>query len=67
MTGRRQAKSLQKIGNKYGFEDKFLSRIVNDVLIALSARRAGAIVITQNRDNFLRIREFVDFKLFNLT
>ena len=34
-----------------------------DVLIALSARRIGAAVITCNRADFTAIREFINFKL----
>jgi len=34
-----------------------------DVLIALSARRIGAAVITCNRVDFTAIREFINFKL----
>ena len=34
-----------------------------DVLIALSARRIGAAVITSNRADFTAIREFINFKL----
>lgn len=55
---------IAKIGKKYGFEDIFLSKITNDVLIAVSARRIGAIVITNNVKDFLRIKEFVDFKFY---
>jgi len=35
----------------------------NDVLIALSARRIGATVITQNRKDFEAIQSVKDFKL----
>lgn len=57
-------KVIAKIGKKYGFEGIFLSKITNDVLIAVSARRIGAIVITNNVKDFLRIKEFVDFKYY---
>jgi hypothetical protein len=33
-------------------------------LIALSARRIGAVVLTNNMRDFLRIKEFVDFKIY---
>lgn len=56
-------KVVAKLGGKYGFDDKFLSRIQNDVLIALSARQIGAFVITNNTKDFLRIKEFVNFNL----
>ncbi|MEK6691276.1 MAG: type II toxin-antitoxin system VapC family toxin [Nitrospirota bacterium] len=60
----RTGKVVAKLGQKYGFEDTFLSRITNDVLIAFSARRIGAIVVTDNTKDFLRIKEFVDFKIY---
>ena len=56
-------KIIAKIGRKYGYESIFLSKITNDVLISVSARRIGATVITNNIKDFLRIKEFVDFKL----
>ncbi len=59
-------KVVAKLGQKYGFEDSFLSRITNDVLIALSVRRIGAVVVTNNTRDFLRIKEFVDFKIYTL-
>lgn len=54
---------IAKLGKKYGFEDKYLSGLQNDLLISLSARQIGAIVITNNTKDFLRIKEFVNFKL----
>jgi len=56
-------KIVAKLGQKYGFEQKFLSRLTHDILIALTARRIGAMVVTGNTRDFIRIREFVDFKL----
>ena len=56
-------KVIAKLGRKYGFEDRFLSKIQNDVLIALSARQIGASVITNNTKDFLKIKEFVNFNL----
>ncbi|GAN33631.1 MAG: PIN domain protein [Candidatus Brocadia sinica] len=56
-------KVVAKLGGKYGFENIFLSRIQNDVLIALSAKQVGASVITNNAKDFLRVKEFVNFKL----
>lgn len=55
-------KIVAKLGQKHGFESKYLSKIQNDILIALSARRIGAIVITNNMQDFFRIKEFVDFE-----
>ena len=57
-------KVIAKLGRKYGFEEKFLTKITNDVLIALSARKIGAVVVTNNMRDFLRIKEFVDFKIY---
>ena len=59
----RTGKVIAKLGNKYGFEEKFLSKITNDVLIALSARKIGAMIVTKNTMDFIRIKEFVDFKI----
>ena len=56
-------KVVAKLGQKYGFERQFLSRITHDILIALTARRIGAMVVTGNTRDFIRIREFVDFKM----
>jgi predicted nucleic acid-binding protein len=55
---------IAKLGRKCGFEEKFLTKITNDVLIALSARKIGAIVVTNNMRDFLRIKEFVDFRIY---
>jgi len=63
----RTGKVIAKLGNKYGFEEKFLSKITNDVLIALSARKIGAMIVTKNTMDFTRIKEFVDFKIYILT
>ena len=57
-------KVIAKLGNKYGFEDRFLSKVTNDVLIALSARRIGAVLVTNNAKDFLKVKEFVDFKIY---
>jgi len=57
-------KVIAKFGQKYGFGKKFLSKTTNDVLIAFSARRIGAIVVTNNTKDFLRIKEFVDFEIY---
>jgi len=54
---------VAKLGSKYGFEEIFLARIANDILIALSARKIGAVVVTHNMKDFLRIKEFIDFKI----
>lgn len=54
---------LQRFGIRYGFEARGLARLSHDILIALTARKIGAIVFTQNRGDFERIREIRDFQL----
>ncbi len=56
-------KVVARLGAKYGFESKYLTRIQNDILISLTARRIGAVVITNNTRDFMRIKEFVDFRI----
>ena len=55
---------MARLGQKYGFEAKYISKIQNDILIACSARRIGAFVVTQNKKDFLRIKEFMDFRIY---
>ncbi len=50
--------TLLKIGQKHGFEKIKLSRMTNDCLIAISARRFGLTVATTNVRNFEVISEF---------
>jgi len=57
-------KVIAKLRQKYGFEEKYLSKTTNDVLIAFSAKRIGAIVVTNNTKDFLRIKEFVNFGVY---
>jgi predicted nucleic acid-binding protein len=40
-----------------------LPALLNDVLIALSARRIGGVLLTYNRDDFRLIRRHIDFSL----
>ena len=40
-------------------------RIINDVLIARTAKRAGVIVVTDNVNDFLKIRNFCDVKIIS--
>jgi predicted nucleic acid-binding protein len=54
---------LQQLGLRHGYEEIGLARITHDVLIALSARKIGAVVFTRNKDDFERIRELRDFQL----
>jgi predicted nucleic acid-binding protein len=46
-----------------GFDIHKTREIHFDVLIALTARRIGAYLITCNVDDFTAVREFLDFKL----
>ncbi|HEY2990816.1 MAG TPA: PIN domain-containing protein [Candidatus Binatia bacterium] len=46
-----------------GFDIHKTREIHFDVLVALTARRIGACVITCNADDFTAIREFLDFDL----
>ena len=55
---------MAKLGQKYGFEAKYISKIQNDILIACSARRIGAFIVTQNTKDFQRIKEFIDFRIY---
>lgn len=55
---------MAKVGQKYGFEAKYLAKIQNDILIACSARKIGAFIVTQNKKDFRRIKEFIDFKIY---
>src|SRR3990170_4229199 len=54
---------LQQLGLERGFEATGLARITHDVLIALTARRVGAVVFTCNKSDFERIRELRYFQL----
>jgi hypothetical protein len=54
---------LSKLQSQKGYEVKKTLGLTNDVLIALSARRIGATVITQNKKDFEAIKSVRDFKL----
>ena len=64
MDWRKTGKVVAQLGRKYGFEEMFLSRITNDILIAATARKIGAVVVTNNQKDFLRIQEYIDFKIY---
>lgn len=57
------AQLLQQLGLRHGFEATGLARLSHDVLIALTARKIGAVVFTLNRRDFERIRELRYFQL----
>ena len=54
---------LQRVQQDHGFEAKKLRDLHFDALIALTARTAGARLITSNRADFELIREYREFKL----
>ena len=54
---------LQKLGARHGFETRGLGRLTHDVLIALTARKLGAVVYTRNVRDFERIRAIKNFYL----
>ena len=55
---------VPQLGKKYGFEEIFLSRITNDILLAASARKIGGAIVTNNLKDFQRIQEYIDFKIY---
>jgi predicted nucleic acid-binding protein len=64
MDWQKTGKVVAQLGRKYGFEKMFLSRITNDILIAAAARKIGAFIVTNNQKDFLRIQEYIDFKIY---
>jgi predicted nucleic acid-binding protein len=53
---------LAEVAKQDGLEIARLSKaFANDVLLALSCREAGAILVTDNERDFKRIRRFVQF------
>lgn len=61
---RKTGRIMAKLGEKYGFEAKYLSKMQNDILIACSARKIGAFLVTRNEKDFRRIKEFIDFYIY---
>ena len=54
---------LAEMARKEGLEVARVSKaFANDVLLALSCREAGCILVTDNRRDFQRIRQFVQFE-----
>lgn len=64
MDWQKTGKVVAQLGKKYGFENVFLSKITNDILIAATARKIGAVVVTNNKKDFLRIQEYIDFMIY---
>lgn len=54
-------KALARLGAEYGYEQIGRARLINDTLIAASAGRNGITLITANRRDFERLREFTFF------
>jgi predicted nucleic acid-binding protein len=54
---------LNEFKRRYGFGYRKLRDLVNDTLIAMSARSSGATVITNNGDDFEIIRKLKHFNL----
>lgn len=52
---------LSRVAAKYDYEQIGRSRLTNDALIAMSARRLGISVITANERDFRRLAEFYPF------
>ena len=53
---------LARVGARYGYEKIGQGRLANDALVAMSAARMGATVITANERDFARLAEFRSFK-----
>lgn len=54
-------KTLSRLAQKYGYESIGKARLTNDAVLAMSAARAGIVVITANRRDFARLAEFRPF------
>jgi predicted nucleic acid-binding protein len=54
---------LAKIRADHSYEQHKLRELHFDVLIALTVRSNGGVLITSNRDDFELIRSYKDFKL----
>jgi|ERR1700686_3611055 predicted nucleic acid-binding protein len=52
---------LARLAGKYGYEKIGQGRLANDALIAMSAARMGARVITVNERDFRKLAEFRSF------
>ena len=52
---------LARLADRYGYEQIGQGRLTNDALIAMSARRLGARVITVNQRDYSRLAEFRTF------
>ena len=60
--GTRSGDLLAEVVQKEGLEIARVSKaFANDVLLALSCREAGCVLVTENERDFQRIRRFVQF------
>jgi predicted nucleic acid-binding protein len=53
---------LARVAAKYGYEKIGQGRLTNDALIAMSAARTGARIITANERDFRKLAEFRPFQ-----
>jgi len=54
---------LARLQSAKGYDIKKSASITNDCLIAASAKSMGAVVYTQNKKDFVAIRDVFDFKV----
>ncbi len=54
--------TLRKMTTEYKIEPKLRRRLTWDILIALSARENNAMLVTENKADFIRINKFIDFQ-----
>lgn len=54
-------KILRQVSQKHGWEARRIRDLQNDVLIALTARRYGAAILTANQMDFALLRHYVHF------
>lgn len=59
---RKAGKILREMGLKQGWEARRIRDLQNDTLIALTARRYGAAVVTANRSDFEEIRHYIQLQ-----
>jgi len=64
MDWQKAGRVVAQLGKKYGFKKMFLARITNDILIAATARKIGAAIVTNNRKDFLKIQEYINVKIY---
>jgi predicted nucleic acid-binding protein len=59
---RQTGRVLARVAEKYGHEKIGQGRLTNDALIAMSAARIGATVVTANERDFRKLAEFRAFQ-----